>query len=46
MTFDITIYNNHKRLSVTKVPKLLVLQSINYSATFLLRKIELLIFVY
>lgn len=46
MIFDITIYNNHNGLPVTKVPKLLVLQSINYGATFFLRKMGLLIFVY
>lgn len=54
MIFYITIYNNHNSLSVTRVPKLLVLQSINYGAIFtkengiasfcLLNKISLLNF--
>lgn len=46
MIFDVTIYNNPNGLSVKKIPKLLVLWNTNYSATFLLRKMELLTFVY
>jgi len=36
--FYISVYNIHKGLSVTKVPKLLVLQSMNCGATVLPRK--------
>lgn len=41
VNFDISMYNMHKGLSVTQGPEHLVLQSINYDATSLPRKMEL-----